>query len=82
MRDDGTFGFEEYRRDPEDLRGWFPLHRYSTQVYATEGDALAVITSYSIHYTKLYENRSLSSQVRSQCLHVPRAVVSATPFRF
>jgi len=41
VRDDGTFGFEEYRRDPEDMRGWFPLHRYSTQVFATEGDALA-----------------------------------------
>jgi len=24
-RDDGTFGFEEYRRDPEDLKGWFPF---------------------------------------------------------
>jgi hypothetical protein len=31
LRDDGTFGFEEYRRDPEDMRGWFPLHRYSKQ---------------------------------------------------
>jgi hypothetical protein len=40
-RDDGTFGFEEYRRDAEDLRGWFPLHRYSQQVFATDDDALA-----------------------------------------
>lgn len=40
-REDRTFGFEEYRRDPEDMRGWFPLHRYSTQVFATERDALA-----------------------------------------
>jgi predicted oxidoreductase (fatty acid repression mutant protein) len=40
-RDDGTFGFEEFRRDPEDLRGWFPLNRYSTQVFATEADALS-----------------------------------------
>jgi hypothetical protein len=40
-REDGTFGFEEYRRDPEDLQGWFPLHRYSGQVFATEEDALA-----------------------------------------
>lgn len=39
-RDDGTFGFEEYRRDPEDLRGWFSLHRYSRRVFATEQDAL------------------------------------------
>ena len=41
LRDDGTFGFEEYRRDHEDLRGWFPLHRYSSQVFTTEDEALA-----------------------------------------
>jgi hypothetical protein len=41
VRDDGTFGFEEYRRDPEDMRGWFSLHRYSNQVFATDRDALA-----------------------------------------
>ena len=40
-RADGTFGFEEYRRDPEDARGWFPLHLYSHQVFATAEDALA-----------------------------------------
>ena len=39
VRDDGTFGFEEYRRDPEDMRGWFPLHRYSNQVFATGQEA-------------------------------------------
>jgi len=41
VRADGTFGFEEYRRDPEDLSGWFSLHRYSYQVFATAADALA-----------------------------------------
>jgi len=41
VRDDGTFGFEEYRRDPEDVSGWFSLHRYSLQVFATAEDALA-----------------------------------------
>ena len=39
-RDDGSFGFEEYRRDHEDLRGWFPLHRYHGLVFASEADAL------------------------------------------
>ena len=24
-REDGTFGFEEYRRDPEDGQGWFVI---------------------------------------------------------
>ena len=41
VRDDGSYGFEEYRRDPEDLGGWFPLNRYASQVFATEADAIA-----------------------------------------
>jgi len=39
-RDDGTFGLEEYRQDPEDLKGWFPLHRHSGQVFVTYEGAL------------------------------------------
>ncbi len=41
VRADGTFGFEECRRDPEDGRGWFPLHRYANQVFDTQDEALA-----------------------------------------
>ena len=41
VRGDGTFGFEEYRRDPEDVSGWFPLRRYSHQVFSTAEEALA-----------------------------------------
>jgi len=41
VRADGTFGFEEYRRDPEDVSGRFSLHRYSHQMFATTEDALA-----------------------------------------
>ena len=41
MRDDGTFGFEEYRRDHEDGKGWFPLNRYSNQVFRSQADAIA-----------------------------------------
>ena len=40
-REDGTFGFEEFRQDPEDLNGWFSLHRHSNQVFASEAEALA-----------------------------------------
>ena len=39
-RVDGTFGFEEYRRDPEDGGRWYSLHRFSRQVFASEEDAL------------------------------------------
>jgi len=41
VRDDGTFGYEEYRRDYEDGGMWFPLHRYSGQVFRTQAEALA-----------------------------------------
>jgi len=40
VREDGTFGFEEYRRDHEDQRGWFSLQRYHRQSFATRDDAL------------------------------------------
>lgn len=44
QRADGTFGFEEYRRDVEDGRGWFPVGFYARLVHDSEraayGDAL------------------------------------------
>ena len=40
-RDDGSYGLEEFRRDAEDLRGWFSLHRHSRLRFATSDDALA-----------------------------------------
>jgi hypothetical protein len=41
VREDGTFGFEEFRRDPEDAGGWRSLHRYSGLVFNSRDDALA-----------------------------------------
>jgi len=40
-RPDGTIGFEEFRRDVEDARGWFPIGGYSDCVYTDEAEALA-----------------------------------------
>jgi hypothetical protein len=40
VRADGTFGFEEYRRDPEDGGLWFSLNRHSRQVFNSEENAL------------------------------------------
>jgi len=42
-REDGSFGFEEYRRDPEDGR-WRSLNRYSNLVFGSERDAAAQAT--------------------------------------
>ena len=41
IRADGTYGFEEYRRDPEDGGGWYALARYSAHVFDTEAHATA-----------------------------------------
>ncbi|MDE3044229.1 MAG: hypothetical protein KGJ10_05320 [Acidobacteriota bacterium] len=38
-RSDGTFGFEEFRRDPEDRGVWTPLTYYSTRTYANLAEA-------------------------------------------
>jgi hypothetical protein len=40
-RPDGTYGFEEYRREPEDGRGWFAIGNYSSHSFATAMNALA-----------------------------------------
>ena len=40
VRADGTFGFEEYRRDVEDGRGWFAISQTASQLYATQTKAL------------------------------------------
>jgi hypothetical protein len=39
VRPDGTFGFEEFRRDPEDMGLWTPVAYFSGRSYETEGAA-------------------------------------------
>jgi hypothetical protein len=41
VRPDGTFGFEEFRRDPEDMGAWTPVAYYSGSRYETEDEAVA-----------------------------------------
>jgi len=40
-RPDGTFGFEEFRRDSEDMGVWTPVAYYPTGKFETEADALS-----------------------------------------
>ena len=44
-RADGSFGFEEFRRDPEDPGGWRPLGGHAEGAYADEEAALAAAKS-------------------------------------
>lgn len=39
-RQDGTFGFEEFRKDPEDMGAWTPVAYYSGTEYTTIEEAL------------------------------------------
>ena len=41
-RPDGTYGFKEFRRDPEDVGRWTLVADYSHHSYATKDDALRV----------------------------------------
>lgn len=40
-RPNGTFGFEECRRDQEDATQWFPLDKYARLIFESEAAALA-----------------------------------------
>ncbi len=38
---DGTFGFNEFRRDPEDAGGWTLVRENASGTYATQEQAVA-----------------------------------------
>jgi hypothetical protein len=40
-RPDGTFGFEEFRKDPEDMGAWTPIAYFSGRRYDAEEEAVA-----------------------------------------
>jgi len=40
-RPDGTYGFEEFRRDPEDAGLWTPVHYFSGKAFPNKDEALA-----------------------------------------
>ncbi|HEY7607764.1 MAG TPA: hypothetical protein VIF14_00915 [Alphaproteobacteria bacterium] len=40
-RPDGSFGFEEFRRDPEDAGAWTPVQFYARKSFASKDEALA-----------------------------------------
>ena len=45
VRPDATYGFEEFRRDVEDGRGWFATGHHAYRVFETEQSALAAALS-------------------------------------
>ena len=47
-RKDGTFGFEEYRRDIEDYNQWFKIGCFDTLLFTTKKDAIEAAVKYVI----------------------------------
>ena len=45
LRPDGSYGFEEFRRDPEDAGSWTPMQYRSNTSYASKDEALAAAIS-------------------------------------
>ncbi len=43
-RDDGSIGFEEFRRDVEDTSGWFAIGDHAARRFTTVEDALHAAT--------------------------------------
>lgn len=41
IRDDGTYGFEEWRREPEDPGKWYRARYYAAAVYPSAAAAAA-----------------------------------------
>ena len=44
-RPDGRYGFEEYRRDPEDARGWFAIGGFGDRSFDDADAALRAARS-------------------------------------
>jgi hypothetical protein len=40
QRTDGSYGFEEYRRDPEDGRGWFAVGYFGEERFGSPAETL------------------------------------------
>ncbi len=57
LRNDSTYGFEEYRRDKETHDGWYKVNIYEHNIYLTEKEAFDDAYKY-IHW--LRENNKMT----------------------
>ena len=56
-RPDGSFGFEEFRRDVEDAGLWTPVAYYSRAAYATSEAALAAAVAAVVWLGEIVDTR-------------------------
>lgn len=67
LRPDGTVGFEEYRRDVEDCRGWFPIGGHALRIFSDENAALKAAVS-EVSWLSRITTRSMASKRRHPIL--------------
>lgn len=53
-RPDGSYGFEEFRREPEDGRGWYPIGFHAERRFETEAEAMAAACT-SVSWLRMVE---------------------------
>ena len=73
-RDDGSFGFEEYRRDPEDRGGWTLVAYHAHRIFATRDEADAAAAA-SIAW--MQSERQASERAATAIL--PHEIAAAEP---
>ena len=39
IRENKTFGFEEFRKDPENINGWYKIGNYGDKIYFNQKEA-------------------------------------------
>jgi hypothetical protein len=57
QRPDGSFGFEEFRRDVEDAGNWTPVAYYSGATYASKDTALGAAVKAVVWLTEAIGRR-------------------------
>jgi hypothetical protein len=58
-RPDGTFGFEEFRRDTEDMGKWTPVQFYSVKSFPSQETALSAAVRAVVWLDDAIETRRL-----------------------
>ena len=60
LRNNGTYGFDEFRRDPEDTNGWYSIGHFGNQVF-DDADAALTKAKNSVRWLsdQLYRNKQI-----------------------
>lgn len=60
QRTNGTYGFDEFRRDPEDTNGWYSIGHFGNQIF-DDADAALTKAKNSVHWLsrQLYSTKQV-----------------------